>query len=126
MTVQKRAALRALVERRDHPTADTIYSDAVRELPHVSKATVYRALDNFVQLGLARRVHHNGTAARFDGNVGRHHHLHCLVCDSITDAAWESFDVDAFTDVSSDAFEVFDVSVSLEGVCRSCAHAHKR
>ena len=56
VTVQKRAALKALVERRDHPTAETVYGDVARELPHVSKATVYRALDNFVQLGLARRV----------------------------------------------------------------------
>ena len=86
---------------------------------------MYRALDNLVRLGLARRVNHNGGAARFDGNVERHHHLHCVACDSITDVHWDSLDVDAFRRVSSQSFEVFDVSVSFEGVCQSCAHNQK-
>lgn len=125
VTVQRRAALKALVGRSDHPTADTIYQDVVRELPGVSKATVYRALDNFVQLGLARRVHHGATAARFDGNVERHHHLLCVRCESITDIDWNALDVPPFPEMSGDGFEVHDVAVSVQGLCRACVVKQK-
>ena len=125
VTVQRRATLKALVGRCDHPTADAIYRDVVRELPGVSKATVYRALDNLVQLGLAQRAHHDATASRFDGNVERHHHLLCLRCDSISDIHWDVLEVSSLTETSPDGFEVHDVSVSLRGLCRACVTKSK-
>lgn len=121
VTVQRRAALRALVRRQDHPTADAIYADVVAELPGVSKATVYRALDNLVQLGLARRVHHQGSVVRYDGNGERHHHLVCEACGSITDVDWDVLDAIPLPKFSNQAFEVLDFFVSFQGLCSSCA-----
>jgi Fur family transcriptional regulator, peroxide stress response regulator len=121
VTVQRRAALKALIRREDHPTADTIYADVVAELPGVSKATVYRALDNLVQIGLARRVHHEGSVARYDGNVERHHHLVCDGCGSISDIGWEVLDAIPVPRISQETFEVHDFFVSFQGLCRECA-----
>ena len=125
VTVQRRAALKALIGRTDHPTADAIYADVVHELPGVSKATVYRALDNLVQLGLARRVHHVGSVARFDGNVARHHHLVCNRCGSITDVGFEPEAEIPLPPISNESFEVYDVTVSYQGICRGCATQFK-
>jgi Fe2+ or Zn2+ uptake regulation protein len=121
VTVQRRAALPAPRTRRDHPTADAIYGDVVTELPGVSKATVYRALDNLVELGLARRVHHEGSIARYDGNEERHHHLVCESCGSITDVEWEALDAIPIPKFSNRAFEVRDFFVNFQGLCRDCA-----
>src|SRR5512142_935165 len=75
VTIQRRAVFAELALRRDHPTADQIY-DAVRgSLPGLSRTTVYRVLETLVEVGLARKVHHAGGAARFDPMTGRHHHL---------------------------------------------------
>lgn len=121
VTVQRRAALRALVRRKDHPTADAVYADVVSEIPGVSKATVYRALDVLVQLGLARRVHHEGSVARYDGNTERHHHLVCDRCGSIRDVEWEVLDAIPPPRISGGTFEVRDFFVSFQGLCRDCA-----
>jgi Fur family peroxide stress response transcriptional regulator len=128
VTVQRRAALRALVGRTDHPTAEAIHADVSAELPGVSKATVYRALDNLVRLGLARRVHHPGSVARYDGNTERHHHLVCRACSGIEDFASSSIsrefdpalDSVSIPELASERFEVHDVFISFQGICRAC------
>jgi Fe2+ or Zn2+ uptake regulation protein len=121
VTVQRRAALRALVRRSDHPTAEAVYTDVLTEVPGVSKATVYRALDNLVQLGLARRVHHDGSSARYDGNAERHHHLICDGCGSIRDLDWEVLDAIPAPKLRASAFEIRDFFVSFRGLCRECS-----
>lgn len=126
VTVQRRAALKALIHREDHPTADAVYADVVSELPGVSKATVYRALDKLVQLGLARRVHHEGSVARYDGNSERHHHLVCDLCGSISDIGWEVVDAIPIPRIPRDGFEVHDFFVSFQGLCRDCATRSRR
>jgi Fe2+ or Zn2+ uptake regulation protein len=120
VTIQRRAALKALVLRSDHPTAEAIYADVISELPGVSKATVYRALDNLVQLGLARKVHHQGSVARYDGNGERHHHLVCRSCGKIEDVASELLNSIPVPKLAREKFEVHDFFVSFQGVCRDC------
>ena len=120
VTIQRRAALKALVRRSDHPTAEAIYADVIAELPGVSKATVYRALDNLVQLGLARKVHHQGSVARYDGNGERHHHLVCRGCGKIEDIASELLDAMPVPKLAREKFEVHDFFVSFQGICRDC------
>jgi Fe2+ or Zn2+ uptake regulation protein len=120
VTIQRRAALKALVRRSDHPTAEAVYADVIAELPGISKATVYRALDNLVQLGLARRVHHEGSVARYDGNGERHHHLVCRSCGKIEDVSSDLLDAIPVPKVAKDDFEVHDFLVSFQGVCRDC------
>ena len=120
VTIQRRAALKALVRRSDHPTAEAIYADVIAELPGVSKATVYRALDNLVQLGLARKVHHQGSVARYDGNGERHHHLVCRGCGKIEDIASELLNAIPVPKVPREKFEVHDFFVSFQGICRDC------
>jgi Fe2+ or Zn2+ uptake regulation protein len=123
VTIQRRAALKALVRRSDHPTAEAIYADVIAELPGVSKATVYRALDNLVELGLARRVHHPGSVARYDGNGKRHHHLICRICGRIEDVSWDLLDSIPVPKIAKDDFEVHDFFVSFQGVCRDCKNS---
>ncbi len=120
LTIQRRAALKALLRRSDHPTAEAIYKDVTAEHPGVSKATVYRALDNLVQLGLARRVHHQGGVARYDGNGERHHHLVCSRCGKIEDVASELLDAIPVPNLAREKFEVHDFFVSFQGICRDC------
>jgi Fe2+ or Zn2+ uptake regulation protein len=120
VTVQRRAALKALVRRADHPTAEAIYADVIAELPGISKATVYRALDNLVRLGLARRVHHQGSVARYDGNNERHHHLVCRSCERIEDLPADVLDSIPIPKIAKESFEVHDSFVSFQGVCRDC------
>ena len=121
VTVQRRAALEALVRRTDHPTADAVYADVIRSIRGISKATVYRALDHLVSLGLARRVDHGGSRARFDGNVSQHGHLICESCDAIVDVDADGLESIPWPSPPQSFFEVRDVLVTFRGVCRECA-----
>ncbi len=66
VTLQRRAVLEEILDRRDHPTADQVFEALSSRLGGVSRATVYRALDTLVDLGLVRRMAHAGAVARFD------------------------------------------------------------
>ncbi len=120
LTTQRRTVLEVLLQRSDHPTADQIFETVKVRHPRISRRTVYRVLDTLAELGLIRRVHHPGAAARFDAKTHRHHHLVCIRCNKIVD--WESADLDsiALPKGKPHGFDVCDFSVQLMGICPAC------
>jgi Fur family peroxide stress response transcriptional regulator len=120
VTIQKRVVYEALLDRKDHPTADEILSDVRGRLPGVSRTSVYRILESLVEVGAARRVCHRGSFARFDPRTERHHHLTCERCGQVRDV--ESPKLDSLKLKASDrqGFEVRDYSVYFTGICPEC------
>jgi Fur family transcriptional regulator, peroxide stress response regulator len=120
LTVQRRAILEELSSRTDHPAADQIF-DAVRtRMPEISRTTVYRVLETFVRLGIARKVCHPGAAARYEVQSERHHHLVCLHCESIVDLEDPSLDKLRLLNVTS-GFRIADYSIQFRGLCSECS-----
>jgi len=120
LTVQRRAVLRAVLERSDHPTADQIFDAITRQMPGVSKTTVYRVLDALVELGLIGRLYHTGTPARFDRTTSRHHHLICMRCSKVIDLEPASDEKLPVAGEAPDGFEVEQFSVNFFGTCGRC------
>jgi Fur family peroxide stress response transcriptional regulator len=120
LTNQRRAVLQALLDRDDHPTADALYEVVVHDLPQISRATVYRSLDALVELGLAARVSHPGSATRFDPTVRRHHHLICDRCGAILDLEDPTLDRIPLPDTRPAGFRARDYSVQVRGLCERC------
>ena len=92
VTTQRRAVLRALAARMDHPTADQLYEDLRHEHPDLSRTTVYRVLDTLVGLGVVTRVSHPGVAVRYDAVTTRHHHMVCTECGAMRDLVVPALD----------------------------------
>ena len=120
VTLQRRAVLRALLARDDHPTPDEVHADLVRDVDGVSRATVYRTLETLAEHGLLTRVCHPGAVARYDVKTRRHHHLVCESCGSINDFEEGRLDRIKLPEFGSD-FEVHDFSVHVRGLCRTCS-----
>ena len=120
MTVQKRAVLEALAVREDHPTAEQIYKDAHRNIPGISRATVYRILNTLVKMNIARKVFHPGDFARFETKVFRHHHLVCRKCEKIMDIGDLELKPIPLPQVKSVGFNVDDYSINFFGECSNC------
>jgi Fur family peroxide stress response transcriptional regulator len=120
LTHQRRVIFDAIVDRKDHPTADQIF-DVVHELlPQISRMTVYRVLDLFVDLGVISKVCHPGVAIRFDPTTAAHHHLICVRCSSLFDLEnSESYSV-SLPDTGKLGFEVRDFAIQFRGVCKEC------
>jgi len=121
LTVQRRAILENLSCRKDHPTADQIYAAIQDRIVGVSRTTVYRVLETFVQLGLARKISNPEAKARFDADTSRHHHASCLECEQVIDINDSALpDID-LSRVDLKGFEVFDCSIVAVGLCKACS-----
>lgn len=112
--------LEELSRRSDHPAADDIFHAVRKRLPEISRTTVYRVLETFVRVGVARKVCHPGAAVRFEIRMHRHHHLVCRECDSIFDLESPSLDTLPLPRIKS-GFRIEDYSVQFRGVCPECA-----
>ena len=123
LTVQRRMILEALAPRSDHPTADEILAEVRERAPEISRTTVYRVLEAFVRVGVARKVCHPGAAARYEIVRDRHHHLVCLVCGRMTDFEDPRLDQLPLPDSKTNGFEVADYSIQFRGICARCARA---
>ena len=60
--------------RKDHPTADMLYTDVRKEFPNISLGTVYRNLSLLSELGEIKRLTTGDGPDRFDGDTSTHHH----------------------------------------------------
>ena len=75
-TPQRELIYRALLERRDHPTADEVYSRVRPAMPSISLATVYNCLETLVQCDLVRQVNFERGPTRYCPNLHPHAHFH--------------------------------------------------
>jgi Fur family peroxide stress response transcriptional regulator len=119
LTVQRRAILENLASRTDHPTADQIYAAIQGRISGISRTTVYRVLETFVQLGLAQKINNPEAKARFDADTRRHHHAICINCEEVTDIYADELDRIPMPSVGEE-FDIFDYSVNFTGLCRTC------
>ncbi len=120
VTVQRRAILEAVLRSDEHPTADQVFEVVGERVPGVSRTTVYRVLETLVELGVIRRLHHPGPAARFEGKIGRHHHLICRKCNAVIDVEHAALDELPLPNVADKGFEIDDFSVHFTGLCAKC------
>ena len=120
ITTQRRVLIEALLQTDKHPTAEELWTAAQRVLPDISRTTVYRVLDTFVDLGIAIRVPHPGSPARFDGNVEPHHHIACLRCKRVFDAFEAECDAMPRPADTPPGFRIEGCSVLYTGTCREC------
>ena len=85
-TRQRQIVLDTVLNSHAHPKADDIYSIIHAEHPHISRATVYRNLNQLAETGQIRHVNIPGNvSSRFDWRTDNHSHLICVECGRISD-----------------------------------------
>ena len=126
VTPQRLAVIRALLASENHPSTDEICAAVRRRNPHVSLATVHRILEQFCEVGEARKVTLLHDVARYDGNVEPHHHVLCVRCRRVHDI--EIPDVDKILEGTSSLgeFALIRCSVEIDAICERCQLAGKR
>ncbi len=95
-----------------------------RRKPPVARASIYRALDQFEELGLVSRIEMTrGTAAyeRIDPDGHHHHHAICRNCGKLE--TFEDRDLERAIGRLSNrmSFEVSEHDVVLRGLCQRCS-----
>lgn len=104
-----------LYNNRTHPTVDEIYSGLVKNVPTLSKTTVYNTLKLFVESGITKSITIEGFQTRFDADTAMHGHFLCKQCGKVYD-----FNIDEVSDNELDGFTISTKEVYYSGICRNC------
>lgn len=121
VTGPRRAVAELVAARDGHFTAADLVVDARREHRPVGRATVFRALDLFVELGLVERVDlPRGDHAYVACDPVHHHHAICTGCGRSSDIEDLGL-ADVLADVGARlGFRVTYHRLELFGVCAAC------
>jgi Fur family peroxide stress response transcriptional regulator len=126
ITPQRLAIIGALVAAENHPSAEEICAMVRRKHPHVSLATVHRILEQFCQVGEARKVTALHGSARYDGHVEPHHHVFCVRCRRVQDVQIPKVN-ELIKDMAHlGEFELIACSLEIEAVCKRCRSKQRR
>ncbi|MFO0775559.1 MAG: transcriptional repressor [Nitrospiraceae bacterium] len=123
LTPQREAIYVALVGTDTHPSADELLAMVRKTTPSISANTVYYTLAALRRAGLVAEVNYGHERARFDGNIGPHHHAVCQGCRHIVDIEDRGLDRLApalVRDVVPEDFEVVAHRVDIFGLCATC------
>jgi Fur family ferric uptake transcriptional regulator len=121
LTAQRRVVAEVLDGEHVHLTADEVHARAVRKLPEISRATVYNALGELVNLGEVVEVSTDHRAKRYDPNAHRpHHHLLCARCGVIRDVHPVGNPLADLPESERFGFSVSEVELTYRGICPDC------
>lgn len=84
-SVQRIAIMDYLQKHHTHPTVDEVYVALHKEIPTLSKTTVYNTLKLFAEQGAAQMLTIDERKVCFDGVVTPHVHFLCKTCGKVFD-----------------------------------------
>jgi Fe2+ or Zn2+ uptake regulation protein len=120
VTPQRRAVWSAFEGETDgHLTADEVFRRARRELPELSRATVYNTLAALVDVELLMAVESRGIVLYDPNTDPSHHHFRCQSCDLLYDVHLEGLEDLRLS--GEHGFLVYQTTVLLEGLCPACS-----
>ena len=108
-TPQRELVYSVLLAKRDHPTADQVFTRVKEELPGISLATVYNCLETLVSCRLVKQVNLEREPTRYCPNLHPHAHFH----DETTGA---THDIDLPPSIFSKLRAVLPPGYDAEGV----------
>ena len=121
-TRQREAILEVLRGTKSHPTADWVYQEVRKEMPHVSLGTIYRNLRTLSEHGEIQELAYGSNHSRFDANPHSHYHFVCQSCGAI-----EDLDMPPMPELEGQVerlgnYKVLGHRLEFLGMCPDCAH----
>lgn len=116
---QRELVMQQVEAMNNHPTAEEIYQNALKECPGLSLGTVYRNLNSLVEAGRVRRVPIPGQPDRFDHTLSWHSHLYCIRCGQVSDLDLDGEVMQRL--LNSQPGRVSDCVLTWIGLCEDCA-----
>lgn len=117
LTHQRLKVLEYLSNSKNHPTVEQIYNALKKEVPSLSKTTIYNTLKYLAELSLIQVLAIDENEAHFDAATETHGHFKCSTCDKIYDF---DIDMDSCETEELDNFEINEKSVYFKGICPRC------
>jgi Fur family ferric uptake transcriptional regulator len=128
VTQQRLQLVDQIFASHDHFDADELIADVSKLTgAKISRATVYRTLDELVDAGLLRAMNLSGRRVyEHDYGYPQHDHLHCKKCDKLIEFA--SDELVALRDAVGReyGFRVTGHRLIISGICSDCSRKQNR
>ena len=120
-TIQRLMTYETVVEMANHPTADDVYNNIVKKITSISKATVYRNLNELLEMNKLLKIETPGGADHFDHQCHKHFHAKCLKCGSVYDVEINN-NIEHILDKVHDekGFRFMGYDLVFKGICPKC------
>ena len=114
-TRQREVVYEAVLNQRDHPTADEVYARVRSNVAGISLATVYNTLETLVQCNLVKQVNFERESTRYCPNLKEHAHFHDTETGRIYDVGLDEGLVDQLRQNLPDGFEAAQIEINYRG-----------
>lgn len=120
LTPQRLAVYRYLMGTKKHPSAETIYKALQEDYPTMSLATVYKAINTLVEVGLIQEINVGEGNFRYDFNAEPHPHIQCVKCGKVDDL--EDYSLNFLNQEASKhtSYNILSNKVYFYGICPDC------
>ena len=128
-TDQRRVLVQHVFSTHDHFDADTLIDALPKkgDAGYVSRPTVYRTLNEFVDAGLLRKFELDGRAVyEHDYGYPEHDHLYCTRCQQLIEFQSEEIRQLRELVARDHQFRVTGHRLIISGICRDCNRPQKR
>lgn len=114
---QRMKVFEYLIKHRNHPTVDNIYQELVKDIPTLSKTTVYNTLNLFLEKKIVQLIVIEEHETRYDADISTHAHFKCEKCGLVYDIYLDESDIDI---KGLEKFEVKEKHIYFKGRCEKC------
>jgi Fe2+ or Zn2+ uptake regulation protein len=120
-THQKQSILNALESLRGmHPTAEMVYECVSERIPTISRATVYRVLNQFAEQGAVLQLHVPASGDHYDNKTEPHFHMLCSSCKRVLDIFAPQYNIELPRGDASGC-HIMGFELLFMGLCPDCA-----
>ena len=114
LSYQRLKVLEYLTQNHHHPTVEQIFTDIQKDIPTLSKTTVYNTLRILAESGLVKVITIEDKETRYDIVTENHGHFKCESCRTIFDFP---IDIDSLVPGVLSKFVINDKNVYFNGLC---------
>lgn len=119
-TVQKEQVYAAVNALANHPTADEVYNKVREGFPAISRATVYRILNQMSDNGVLLRIRVPDGANHFDHNNAVHTHACCVKCGKVFDVELkEKLNAQSVVKENGE-YKILGCNILFDALCAKC------
>ncbi len=119
-TIQRTLVLETVNNLGCHANAEEIYEAIAREHPHISKATVYRNLNQLAEDGEIQKLEMPDGPDCFDHRLHRHYHAKCLQCGHVFDVEMDYMEDLIRLVKDAHGFAINGHNLVFTGICPNC------
>ncbi len=116
-SIQRIKIFECLMCDGDHPTAKNIYEKISKEIPTLSKTTIYNTVKLLADKGILKQVRIKEGEVRYDIKADIHPHFKCNKCGKL-------YDLDKRLSVKDkeeiDGHLIEEKCVYYSGICKNC------